>query len=51
MAPGCGDQHALQLFRSAIDESQESLFFIDADSGRLLDANEGACRWRSPPGW
>lgn len=42
--PGSGDQQALQLFRSLIDESRESLFIIDADNGRILDANEGACR-------
>lgn len=42
--PGGGDQHALQLFRSLIDESRESLFIIDAGNGRILDVNEGACR-------
>jgi len=44
LAPGGEDQHALQLFRSLIDESGESLFIIDAADGRILDANEGACR-------
>jgi diguanylate cyclase (GGDEF)-like protein/PAS domain S-box-containing protein len=44
LAPGGDDQHALQLFRSLIDESRESLFIIDATDGRILDVNEGACR-------
>lgn len=43
LEPGSGDQHALQLFRSLIDESRESLFIIDAANGRILDVNEGAC--------
>jgi|GEM_PF-3336539 len=42
--PSGGDQHALQLFRSLIDESRESLFIIDAADGRILDVNQGACR-------
>jgi diguanylate cyclase (GGDEF)-like protein/PAS domain S-box-containing protein len=44
LEPGGDDQHALQVFRSLIDESRESLFIIDASNGRILDVNEGACR-------
>lgn len=42
--PGSEDQHALQVFRSLIDESRDSLFIIDPADGRILDVNEGACR-------
>ncbi|HKJ71753.1 MAG TPA: PAS domain S-box protein, partial [Gammaproteobacteria bacterium] len=43
LAPGGDDQHALQLFRSLIDESGESFFIIDGTDGRILDVNQGAC--------
>jgi PAS domain S-box-containing protein len=34
----------LQLFRTLLDHSDDSIFVIDAETGRLVDVNETACQ-------